>query len=300
MIVIDSSYRIVQGAKLKGRKPKYKLVNNGKSFIFKYGAINYEIYAELIAEEIGCQMGLDMAHYDYCEYNNIKGVLTPVFLKSDDELIVSSYSINEVAQNICEENSIYANLKGNTISNIVQSASIYDDRIDTEEITFELMRRWVFYGLIMESDKNNTNISFIKSNTQKLRLSPDYDNSTMSRMNEDIDGFLEGMRFGYSIYNYTDGIKCSLRFNEDDPEEFLPNFSIFVQKYPKQAQKIMEEIINVDVVAAIESVEYLNDIAIPWNVSFWLKKVIECRKQDMISIYNREINTVDNKVLIKK
>ena len=62
----------------------------------------------------------------------------------------------------------------------------------------------------------------------------------------------------------------------------------------------MKGIINVDVVAAIESVEYLNDIAIPWNVSFWLKKVIECRKQDMISIYNREINTVDNKVLIKK
>ncbi|MBR4619189.1 MAG: hypothetical protein IKO49_07785 [Bacilli bacterium] len=51
-------------------------MRNGRTSIFKYGAINYEIYAELIAEEIGCQMGIDMAHYNVAKYDGIIGVLT--------------------------------------------------------------------------------------------------------------------------------------------------------------------------------------------------------------------------------
>lgn len=298
MIEIDSSFMRIDDAKLRGRKPKYKFKKGGQSAIFKYGAINYEIYAELIAEEIGAQMGIEMAHYNYAVYNGIKGVLTPVFLKEKyDELIVSSYSLNDSAQKICEENSIYADLKGNTISNIVQAACIYDERIDSEELTFELMKRWVFYGLIMESDKNNTNISFIKGNHLPLRLSPDYDNSTMARMNEDINGFIESMRFGHQIYNYTDGVKCSLKLYDDSSDEFLPNFGEFVKKYPVYSKKIMTNVELVDVALAIELVEYSNQIEVPWNVKYWLEKAIESRKNDMISIYN---NVIASKSLIKK
>ena len=297
MINIDTSFTKLDTQIVIGRKPKYRFLKNKKISIFKYGAINYEIYAELIAEEIGAQMGIEMAHYDYAKYNNIFGVLTPNFLSTTDELIVSSYSINENAQKICDENSIYTNLKGNTIPNIVQAASIYDDRIDSENLTFELLKRWVFYGLIMESDKNNTNISFIKSSNSPLRLSPDYDNSTMARMNEDIGGFIEGMRHGHPIYNYTDGIKCVLKLYENTQDEFLPNFQIFVQKYPEYSKDIMKSVNIVDVSSAVEAVEYLNDIEIPWNVKYWLEKAINSRREDMINIYNSNIDK--SKILIK-
>ena len=148
------------------------------------------------------------------------------------------------------------------------------------------MRRWVFYGLIMESYKNSTNISFIKSVNEPLRLSPDYDNSTMARMNEDINGFLESMRFGRAIYNYTDAVKCSLKITDDDVDEFLPNFGTFVSKYPNIADSIMNSVKNVDVSSAIEYVEFQNDIEVPWNVKYWLEKAIDSRKNDMINIYN--------------
>jgi len=119
-------------------------LRNGRTSIFKYGAINYEIYAELIAEEIGCQMGIDMAHYNVAKYDGIIGVLTPNFLNDKDELIISSYSLNDSVQKICDENSINLDLRGNTISNIVQAACTYDNRVDR---TYEKMGiLWPYYG----------------------------------------------------------------------------------------------------------------------------------------------------------
>lgn len=293
VIIIDDSFRKIEGAKLKGRKPKYKFTKNGMLSIFKFGANNYEIYAELIAEELGNQMGIDMAHYELAIYNGIRGVLTPLFLNDKEELIISTYSLNDAAQKICEENSINVKLKSNTIPNIVQSACIYDSRLDSEALTYELMKRWVFYGLIMESDKNSTNISFIKNNNKTLRLSPDYDNSTMARMNENIGDFVEGMRH-IPIYNYTDQIKCVLKIYENESDNFLPSFKTFCEKYYSHCEKIMHSLNNIDVDAAIESVEYINEIEVPWVVKYWLNKAINTRKYDMKNIYD------SNKKLIKK
>ena len=42
MIIIDNSYKKLDD-KLRGRKPKVKLEKDGIKYIFKWGAINYEI-----------------------------------------------------------------------------------------------------------------------------------------------------------------------------------------------------------------------------------------------------------------
>ena len=54
MIIIDNSYKKLDD-KLRGRKPKVKLEKDGIKYIFKWGAINYEIWSELISEQIGKQ-----------------------------------------------------------------------------------------------------------------------------------------------------------------------------------------------------------------------------------------------------
>ena len=55
---------------------------------------------------------------------------------------------------IYEENNIPHNIDEHTIENLVNAACIFDTRIKENNLTFELFLRWAFYGLIMESDKN--------------------------------------------------------------------------------------------------------------------------------------------------
>lgn len=68
MIIIDDSYLELPKYR-RGRKSKKTFVKKDKEYIFKYDLTNFEVYAELIAEQIGKQMGIDMAHYLLAEYN---------------------------------------------------------------------------------------------------------------------------------------------------------------------------------------------------------------------------------------
>ena len=44
MIQINDSYTILNGT-LRGRKPKFKVMKDGQVYIFKYGAVNNEMWA---------------------------------------------------------------------------------------------------------------------------------------------------------------------------------------------------------------------------------------------------------------
>lgn len=296
MLHIDNDVTILAyPEEMMGRKEKYKVLINDRIYILKFGGTYYEPYAELISEEIGLQLGIEMAHYELCEYKGKKGLLTPSFLDNvGDELIISSRSLSEASQRICEENNIKDSLKENAIENIVQAAYLFDKRINKKELFIELVKRWIFYGLIMESDKNNTNISFITNNKKPLRLSPDYDNSTMSRMNEDVEKFIDGLKYGNDIYSLTDGIKLSLKLYENDPDQFLPAYISFVEDNYESTKEIVERFRNVSVDDAIESVELLNNIEIPWKVKYWLNKSINSRKEDILRVFD------EKKVKVKK
>lgn len=284
MIKIDETYTILNDT-LRGRKPKFKLEKDGKKYIYKYGSINNEIWAELIAEQLGLQIGLNMAHYKIATYKNTKGVITDYFLKPM-ELIISSDKLKDATQSIFDENNININLKENTITNIVEAATIYDDRVNTEELTLELMKRWAFYGLIMESDKNATNIAFIKGDNA-LALTPDYDNSSMAGLNDNIQNNIDAIKRGCSIYNYTDNFKNSLRITEEDTGYFLTDFDNFAKKYPDQCDACMESINKINVDKAIDKVETSNDVEIPWDIKFWVTKAINSRLTDMKNIHER-------------
>lgn len=281
MIYIDGSYAKIE-AYTRGRKEKIWFEKGGQKYLYKYGANNYEIYAELISEQLGKQVDISMASYRVAQYRNTVGVLTKSFIKPD-ELIVSSDKLKIAVQLIYEENNIETNLKGNTISNLIESAYTYDPTINIDKLFNELVKRWMFYGLMMESDKNMTNISYIKKGS-RLRLSPDYDNSTMSRLNENIKDLI--MRIGNSsdIYNLTDDIKQSLKPTENSSDYFLDSFREFVYKFPEKTETIFSSFDGIDVNMAVQEVEQLNKIEVPWEVKFLLNKVIPLRYQDMKAI----------------
>lgn len=288
MITIDEKFHKVN-AYTRGRKEKIWFVNtmNNKKYLYKFGASNYEIYAEVIAEQLGIQAGISMANYRIAKYKNTVGVLSKNFIKPE-ELIISADKLKRAVQFIYEENNLDGNLKSNTISNLIEAAFTYDPSIDTKELFDELVKRWMFYGLIMESDKNDTNISFIKKK-RKLKLSPDYDNSTMARLNENVAELLKGAKESPDFYRLTDSIKQSLTLCEGSSDYFLESFYEFNSKYHDKAVQILKTFKSVDVDEAILKVERLNKISVPWKVSYFLNKTISNRYSDMEDIVVKQI-----------
>ena len=284
MINIDGSYTLLDHA-LRGRKPKFKLEKEGKKYIFKYGAINNEIWAELIAQQLGLQAGINMAHYELACCQGTYGVLTTYFLKPL-ELIISSDNLKQNMQKVCDENNIKIDFAENTISNVVTAASLYDNRTDTKALELELMLRWAFYGMIIESDKNDTNIAFIQGNSG-FTLTPDYDNSSMACLNKNINTLLDSLKQGNTVYTITDNIKTNLKISEDDTGFFLQDFDNFSKKYPEECDYCMERLSHIDVDTAFEIVEEMNETEIPWEVKYWVSKTVKARYEDMKNIHNR-------------
>ena len=285
MIIIDNSYKKLDD-KLRGRKPKVKLEKDGIKYIFKWGAINYEIWSELISEQIGKQLGIDMAHYELATCCGTYGVLTPSFLK-DDEIIISSDNLKASASLILGENGLVNNsLQENTFANLIKSIQLFKSQNkDFMDIDDKIINRCFFYMLIMESDKNATNISFIKGK-DGIRLAPDYDNASMVRLNENINDFIEDMKkCGRDVRDYTDNIKGSFYLADGCEGVFINDFTIFCNQFPKYTKRNLELFSELDLDKAFDEVERINEVEIPWEVKFWVRKVINTRIDDMNSIY---------------
>ena len=107
------------------------------------------------------------------------------------------------------------------------------------------------------------------------------------------------MKFGSDIYSITDNIKTALRMNSKSGDEFLPDFRIFVEKHGLEFKDIMDSFRNISVDAAIEAVEEMNDIQIPWEISFWLSKSIESRKEEMIKIFDEKVKKEEKTKVLK-
>ena len=283
MVNIDKSYEVLN-EKYRGRKPKIGLRKDGKKYIFKYGVVNYEMYAELIAERLGIQIGIDMAHYEAAHMDNRIGVITDNFLGRDD-LIITSDKLREYIQILFNENNINFDVKDSSILNIIEAVWTYDNNINIENLSYELMKRWLFYGLILESDKNSTNISFIKT-PEGLKLSPDYDNSSMCQLNKNINNMIPMLYRGYDIYSFTDGVNNQLHLSKKTENlSFFEEFKVFAEKYSDVCMQILESFDAIDVDKAIETVEMINKIDVPYEVKFWVNKVINTRLADLKAIY---------------
>ena len=290
---------------LIGRKEKIWLKDEkDQEYLFKYGASNYEIWAEILAEDIGKQCGIEMAHYEPAKYKNYIGVVTPNFVERN-MYITSAERFRKNQLKIMDESNIKTgnHLKGTNLD-VVMTSFMFNTNLTNEEyneILFELQKRWCFWQLIMEGDKNLTNISFIH-NGWKYKLSPDYDNSTMVRLNENVAEFLKNIRTKDQIVKMTDEIEQSLALDIENDNTFYTSFTRFCELYPENAEKIMKDFENLDLDMVFETREALlseNEsktlIEIPWEIKYWLKKAIPLRQEDMKTILNKQLQQKNSK-----
>ena len=171
-----------------------------------------------------------------------------------------------------------------------------DPNSDISELMLALMKIFCFDLVIMESDRNKTNWSVIRSRNGIIKLAPIYDCSTMARMNTDIDSLVNNLSNSNQVFNITDSIKFDLKINNQSSDNFFEEFEKLCEMFPNELTIIMDGIKNIDTDMAIKRVEdrINNDLEqknfeITYNVKFWLRKSIMTRKIDMQNIYNRKI-----------
>ena len=108
-----------------GRKEKQWLEIDGEKYLFKTGYSNYEIFSELISEEIGKQLELEMAHYELAILDGKIGVLTPNFLKGFD-IIINGKRVLEIANFIIEENNLESEIPlKNCVSDVLCAINLF-------------------------------------------------------------------------------------------------------------------------------------------------------------------------------
>ena len=282
-----------------GRKEKIWLEKDKKKYLFKCGASNYEILAEMIASELAKQCGFPTAEYDFATINNKTGVVTPSFLKMGD-IIISGEKYLKDADEIAIQNNFPYNFKDNSVKNIYESILMLDGKTDNiDAILTEILQLWCFDLVIMESDRNKTNWSIIRNGTGNARLAPIYDCSTMSRMNTDIDGLVKNLRSPNQIYNIIDSIQYSLLIHDNTDCNFYRDFEYLCKSFPDKITTIIEKIKKINVDEAIETIEQrINEgkenkvFQVPNSVRWWLSTTIDLRRKDMINIYNKVMDIV--------
>lgn len=292
ILVLDDFNKVIKNE--VGRKQKNWLENNGKEYLFKTGASNYEIFAEVISAELAHQCNLSTADYDVAVYNGHIGVVTPSFLKPGD-IILSGEDLFKYAKLFSPESKF-----NNSIDNIVDMLKLCTSRdYDIEKIKEELTKIWLFDGLICESDRNFSNWSII-INGNEIRVAPIYDCSTMCRMNNDINSLVRNVRDEHDIISMVSSIKFQLkRKQEDKDDDFLDAFQCFCKEEPLMAKQFINSLDMIDVNRAIETIEKRmngdgnNLFQIPWEINFWINKILKTRIEILRSIYNYSVEKIE-------
>lgn len=277
---------------IAGRKEKIWLEYNDRKYLFKTGASNYEVYAEIIAAELAKQCGFKAAEYDVAVLDGKTGVITPSFLKNGD-IIISGHQYLENAKAIAIQNNIGMDFRENSVENILNALALQEVSDDAPEvILFRLIQMWCFDIAIMESDRNNTNWSLIRKMNGSIELAPIYDCSTMARMNTDIENLLHNLRYDYQVYDIIDSIQYSLKLNNNGHDNYYEDFEYLCLHFQNEIEDIIYSLDKMDIDKAINDITNrinadLNDpiFEIPYVVNLWLNKVIGTRVTTMKKIF---------------
>lgn len=297
-IILDNFYK--QDKYIEGRKDKIWLSDGKDLYLFKTGAINYEVYAELISSELAKQAGLEAATYDLAIYKGETGVVTKSFLKKGD-LIVSGADILKDGEKLAKINNIDIPMGYNALDCIISSLNLRYSFINIEEIVTSLIKLWCFDILISESDRNSTNWGII-SNREGIKIAPVYDSSTMAFLNNDISTYMNRMYSYDTLIRLLDAIKISMSYKKElENKSILEQFSMLCQENLVFVENIMDSLLQIDVDLAIKNIEERHNsnksgdkiFEIPPAIGIWISKIIEFRKKDLLGIMNHEKSKIE-------
>ena len=288
----------------------------GSKFLIKGEAIleeakNYGIYAELIMEEIGKQLGIPAAHYDLVKFTDkdgkeTHGVLSESVLNKEapNAYMVSLHDLigdvpNEPHDDMDKTNmdsalaALRENLEKNGYSQEVVESTILDFK-----------KRMVLSMAIMQTDNHPENYSFIKykeDGENKIKLAPIYDSESTFLLDMDeptvakMVGNIEGLRKATFLADPKIGIKIPENKGGFDSywRDTAARFLLSEDEYDVSDYFFEHLRGKIDMEAAFESVESRIHAELPEQVKLLAKYAYLYRNNDMGRIMD-EVLTPEN------
>ena len=169
-------------------KDKYWVrLKDGTKILLKSGLLldNKETaspYAELIVEELAKQVGLNCAHCDLVKFNGKKGIYSQSILKEGEQLI-SLNAILDIDNRVEDSFNDITNLE-----DIIQSfpAFLKSEGLNKEQsyqVVYDILKQLIFQMHTLNADGHTENMSIIRDNEGKIRMSPLYDNEDSLLLN---------------------------------------------------------------------------------------------------------------------
>ena len=232
---------------------KYK----GEKYLFKPTKLyEYNVWGELLSEEIAKEMGLKSAEYRIATLGNMKGVITKSVLKKDETLIMGTQLFQEYLRktydtnlkhridelfkgkflNHYEKMKLVGKLLNNytDVMNIINSRDYLDNEIK-ENISIDFKKKLFFDIMTMQGDKHSNNWGIVKGKNY-YRPVELYDSATSF-----------GLNFPYMnhIINDFKGEVLNYRFHNDiERLRHFSNIPLLFTYYPNETKKTSREVLE--------------------------------------------------------
>lgn len=292
----------------------------GKKFLIKGEAVleeakNYGIYAELIMEEVGKQLGIPAAHYDLVKYTDkdgkeMRGVLSESVLNREapNAYMVSLHDLIGDVPNEPHDDGDKTNMDSALEAlraNLERSG--YSEEI-VESTILDFKKRMVLSMAIMQTDNHPENYSFIKykeDGVDKIKLAPIYDSESSFLLDMDeptvakMVGNVEGLRKATFLADPKIGIKIPESKGGFDSywRDTAARLLLSEDEYDVSDYFFDHLRGKIDMEAAFESVESRIHAPLPEQVKLLSKFAYLYRNKDMGRIMD-EVLTPENQYQI--
>ena len=263
---------------------------------------DYEIYGELIVEEICNQLGIETAHYDLIKYLNddeelCYGVLSETML--DINKNESLMSLHDLIGDEKQRKSNYMTDYEFTVEGLENRLRKdgYSDKMINDTI-LDYKKRLAFSIAVLDEDKHMENISFITGFDDKgnkhIRISPNYDSEVSLMMGTDIYTVEEYLADYALLKSGVDSVDPKIGLvkdiNEggfDSPwkdtlEELCEDDEVYDYYYD-----ILKDSVDMDIV--IENVEERIHAKLPEQVKLLAKASYNIRNNEMEKLMSGEM-----------
>lgn len=304
-IILDSLIADVDYKPLleeKGKRSKNWMQFTDTKVLVKYiKPESFEDYAEMIAEEMCKQIGIESAHYDLAIMNGMPCVITRDF-KKKNEFLISGVTFTLTGVEILTNNNQYERQyendqkELNNLDMIRRCLSIYMSEKDVEEEMekFDLLFGLNCFGLNGDLHLANWSVLYNAKGNKLYRLSPNYDCGSYFRFNlspkklakhlrnimrqkspENIRKIVEEDIFGKEYVRHN-----SLNYTHDSTEELgMSRLEEAFRTEPERFAPTLQKLYQIDPYEIIINIQNQTQKTMPEECSDWLISCVEANQK---------------------
>lgn len=281
VVAIDSRPEIPENL---GTKEKFWISHDGQLQLLKFGRQGTgEDWAEKVACELCCLLGLPHAHYELARYQGRPGVLSPSITATGDRLILGNELINRVGPEIGGAVSYLQ--RGHTVSRVLAALSRFTS--DKENSLSQFIGYLMLDAWVGNTDRHEENWGIIKHSGSSVTLAPTFDHA--SSLGRELTDEIRLLRLRttdprYSVDAFAIRARSALFESQDDNKPLLTidAFSSAASKTSKLSEYWLGKLAGVEDDGVAEIIDRLPLEFTSVPARDFAKKLLSCNKERIL------------------